>query len=66
MARLEVAVVEARNLLQQNKSRENNSFARIHLGNQKRKTKTIEKSNDPEWKEIFILYVRFSLNSLIL
>jgi len=66
MARLEVAVVEATNLLQQNKSGENNSFARIHLGNQKRKTKTIEKSNDPQWKEIFVLYVRFSLNSLIL
>ncbi len=66
MARLEVTVVEATNLLQQNKSEENNSFARIHLGNQKRRTKTIEKSNDPEWKEIFVLYVRFSLTSLIL
>ncbi len=66
MVRLEVTVVAATNLLQKNKLKKNNSFARIHLGNQKRKTKTIEKSNDPEWKEIFVLYVRFSLNSLIL
>jgi len=57
MDRLEVSVVAATNLLQRNKLKKNNSFARINLGNQKQKTKTIEKSNDPEWKEVFSLYV---------
>jgi Ca2+-dependent lipid-binding protein len=59
MARLEVTVVEATNLLQENKSRKNNSFARIYLGNQKERTRTIENSNDPQWKEVFGLYVDF-------
>jgi len=57
MDRLEVTVVAAKNLLQKNKLKKNNSFIRIYLGNQKQKTKTIENSNDPEWKEVFVLYV---------
>jgi hypothetical protein len=57
MDRLEVTVVAAKNLLQKNKLKKNNCFIRIYLGNQKQKTKTIENSNDPEWKEVFVLYV---------
>jgi Ca2+-dependent lipid-binding protein len=62
MVRLEVNVIAAEDLLQKDKLKKNNSFARIYLGKQKRKTRTIEKSNDPEWKEVFVLYVHLSLN----
>jgi Ca2+-dependent lipid-binding protein len=58
MARLEVAVVEATNLLQKTKLK-NNSFIQIYLGNKKQKTRTIENSNNPKWNELFILYVYF-------
>lgn len=57
MGRLEITVVEATNLLQKNKLKKNNSFARIYLGNQKQKTRIIKNSNDPKWKEVFVLYV---------
>lgn len=56
-ARLEINLVEAKNLLQKNKLKKNNCFARIYLGNEKQKTKIIENSNDPIWNEIFVLYV---------
>jgi hypothetical protein len=55
MARVEVTVVEATNLKQMHVLKKNNSFIRIYLGNQKQKTRTVEKSNDPQWKEVFTL-----------
>jgi Ca2+-dependent lipid-binding protein len=60
MARLEVTVVEATNLKQKDKVKENDSFIRIYFHNQKRKTTTIKKSNNPAWNEAFVLYVTFS------
>lgn len=49
-------MVEATNLKQINTLKKNNSFIRVYLGNQKRKTRAIENSNDPEWNAVFTLY----------
>jgi Ca2+-dependent lipid-binding protein len=73
MAQVEVTVIEATNLKQNDKLKKNDCYIRIHLNDQKRKTTTIKNSNDPQWNEIFVLYVDllflfylFCFNSVIM
>jgi Ca2+-dependent lipid-binding protein len=62
--RLQVTVVEARDLREKDPNKKNSSFVQIYLVNkthQKLKTKIIEKSNEPKWNDEFFLYVLFGI-----
>jgi Ca2+-dependent lipid-binding protein len=62
--RLQVTVVEARDLREKDPNKKNSSFVQIYLVNkthQKPKTKIIQKSNDPKWNDEFFLYVLFGI-----